>query len=40
VEQLRQPQRPLAGHYPDMPESGEPIAQAARYALATLSEEP
>jgi chemotaxis protein methyltransferase CheR len=36
--QLKSPQRPLAGHYPDLPESKDAIARAARYALAALEE--
>ena len=39
IAQLRFPQRPLAGHYPDMPDSAEAIARVARYALAALEEE-
>ncbi|MFL5320948.1 MAG: CheR family methyltransferase [Myxococcaceae bacterium] len=38
VAQLRFNQRPLAGYYPDLPESGETVARAARYALAALEE--
>ncbi|MFZ5468355.1 MAG: CheR family methyltransferase [Myxococcota bacterium] len=38
LAQLRFPQRQLAGHYPELPESAEAIARAARYALALLSE--
>ncbi|MFL5345456.1 MAG: CheR family methyltransferase [Hyalangium sp.] len=38
IAQLRFPQRPLAGHYPDIPDSPEAIAQVARYALAALEE--
>lgn len=38
VAQLRHPQRPLAGHYPDMPEAPEALSRAARYALAALEE--
>lgn len=38
IAQLRHPQRQLAGHYPDMPESGDAVARAARYALAALEE--
>lgn len=38
VAQLRFPQRPLAGHYPDMPDSPDALARAARYALAALEE--
>ena len=38
LAQLRFPQRELAGHYPDMPDSPETIARAARYALAALEE--
>lgn len=40
IAQLRYPQRPLAGHYPDMPDSAEAISRAARYALAAVEEEP
>ncbi len=39
IAQLRFPQRPLAGHYPDMPDSPEAIARVARYALAALEED-
>jgi chemotaxis protein methyltransferase CheR len=39
IAQLRFPQRPLAGHYPDIPDSAEAIAQVARYALAALEED-
>ena len=39
IAQLRFPQRPLAGHYPDMPDSAEAIARVARYALAALEED-
>ncbi len=39
IAQLRFPQRPLAGHYPDVPDSPEAIAQVARYALAALEED-
>ena len=38
VAQLKHPQRPLAGHYPDMPDSVDAIHRAARYALAALEE--
>jgi len=38
VAQLRFPQRPLAGHYPDMPDSPDALSRAARYALAALEE--
>lgn len=38
VGQLRFSQRPLAGFYPDLPENGETVARAARYALAALEE--
>src|SRR5690606_31356667 len=38
LSQLRFPQRPLAGHYPDMPDSEAALARAARYALAALEE--
>lgn len=38
VAQLRFPQRPLAGHYPELPESADAISSAARYALAALEE--
>lgn len=40
ISQLRYPQRPLAGHYPDLPELPDRLAKAARYALAALEEEP
>jgi chemotaxis protein methyltransferase CheR len=40
ISQLRFPQRPLAGFYPDVPESPELISRAARYALAALEEDP
>ena len=40
VTQLRFAQRPLAGYYPDLPDSPELISRAARYALAALEEEP
>jgi chemotaxis protein methyltransferase CheR len=39
IAQLRFPQRPLAGHYPDIPDSAEAIARVARYALAALEED-
>lgn len=39
IAQLRFPQRPLAGHYPDMPDSSDAIARVARYALAALEED-
>ncbi|KFE66866.1 Chemotaxis protein methyltransferase CheR [Hyalangium minutum] len=39
IAQLRFPQRPLAGHYPDMPDSPEAIARVARYALTALEDE-
>jgi chemotaxis protein methyltransferase CheR len=39
IAQLRYPQRPLAGHYPDMPDSAEAISRAARYALAAVEED-
>jgi chemotaxis protein methyltransferase CheR len=39
IAQLRFPQRPLAGHYPDIPDSPEAISRVARYALAALEEE-
>ncbi|MDC0707890.1 tetratricopeptide repeat protein [Stigmatella sp. ncwal1] len=39
IAQLRFPQRPLAGHYPDIPDSADAIARVARYALAALEEE-
>lgn len=39
VVQLRFPQRPLAGHYPEMPASPDSMMRAARYALAALQEE-
>jgi chemotaxis protein methyltransferase CheR len=38
LTQLKAPQRPLAGHYPDMPQSTDAIGRAARYALAALEE--
>ena len=38
ITQLRFPQRRLAGHYPEMPESPDAIGLAARYALAALQE--
>lgn len=38
IAQLRHPQRPMAGHYPDMPNASEGVMQAARYALAALEE--
>jgi chemotaxis protein methyltransferase CheR len=38
LAQLRFPQRPLAGHYPELPDSPELIGRAARYALAALEE--
>lgn len=38
IAQLRFTQRPLAGHYPEMLDSSEAIARAARYALAALEE--
>jgi chemotaxis protein methyltransferase CheR len=38
MAQLRFPQRPLAGHYPDMPDAPEALSQAARYALAALGD--
>jgi chemotaxis protein methyltransferase CheR len=40
IAQLRYPQRPLAGHYPEMPDSADAISRAARYALAALEEQP
>jgi chemotaxis protein methyltransferase CheR len=40
ISQLRYPQRPLAGHYPDLPELPDTLGRAARYALAALEEEP
>ncbi|MCY1033762.1 methyltransferase [Corallococcus sp. BB11-1] len=40
VAQLKHPQRPLAGHYPEMLDSAEAISRAARYALAALEEQP
>lgn len=36
LTQLKFPQRDLAGHYPDLPETTETIARVARYALAAL----
>ncbi len=38
ISQLKFAQRALAGHYPDMPDSSDAIARAARYALAALEE--
>ncbi len=38
ISQLKFPQRNLAGHYPDMPDSAEAIGRAAKYALAALEE--
>jgi chemotaxis protein methyltransferase CheR len=38
ISQLRFPQRQLAGHYPELPDSVEAITRAARYALAALEE--
>ncbi len=38
ISQLRFPQRELAGHYPELPDSAESISSAARYALAALEE--
>jgi chemotaxis protein methyltransferase CheR len=38
IAQLRFPQRQLAGHYPELPDSVEAITRAARYALAALEE--
>lgn len=40
ITQLRFAQRPLAGFYPDLPESPELVSRAARYALAALEEDP
>jgi chemotaxis protein methyltransferase CheR len=40
ISQLRFPQRQLAGHYPELPDSAEAISRAARYALAALEEGP
>jgi chemotaxis protein methyltransferase CheR len=40
ISQLRFVQRPLAGHYPELPDSAESISNAARYALAALEEVP
>ncbi|MBJ6762404.1 tetratricopeptide repeat protein [Myxococcaceae bacterium JPH2] len=40
IAQLKYPQRPLAGHYPEMPDSADAISRAARYALAALEEQP
>jgi chemotaxis protein methyltransferase CheR len=40
ISQLRFPQRQLAGHYPELPDSAEAISRAARYALAALEEAP
>jgi chemotaxis protein methyltransferase CheR len=39
LAQLRFKQRPLAGFYPDLPDSPELITRAARYALAALEEQ-
>lgn len=36
IVQLRSPQRELAGHYPDLPNSAESIGRVARYALNAL----
>ncbi|MGQ0506927.1 MAG: CheR family methyltransferase [Myxococcaceae bacterium] len=38
ISQLKFTQRVLAGHYPDMPDSPDAIARAAKYALAALQE--
>ncbi len=38
IGQLKFPQRPLAGHYPELPEAPEAMGRAARYALAALEE--
>ena len=38
IAQLRFPQRALAGHYPEIPESVEAMARAAKYALSALQE--
>jgi len=38
LSQLKFPQRPLAGHYPDLPDAPDAIARAARYALAALED--
>lgn len=38
IAQLRFPQRELAGHYPELPDSADSISTAARYALAALEE--
>jgi chemotaxis protein methyltransferase CheR len=38
LSQLKTLQRPLAGHYPDIPESTDALARTARYALAALEE--
>ena len=40
ITHLRFAQRPLAGFYPDLPESPELVSRAARYALAALEEDP
>jgi chemotaxis protein methyltransferase CheR len=40
ITELRVAQRPLAGFYPDLPESPELVSRAARYALAALEEAP
>ncbi len=38
ISQLRFPQRPLAGYYPELLEGPELISRAAKYALAALEE--
>lgn len=38
IAQLKSPPRPLAGYYPDILDSADAIARAARYALAALEE--
>ena len=38
IAQLRFPQRPLAGYYPEILEGPELISRAAKYALAALEE--
>lgn len=40
IAQLQYPQRQLAGHYPDFPETPDVILRAAKYALSALEEEP
>ena len=38
VQQRRFPQRPLLGHYPELPGSTDAVTQAAQFRLAALSE--